>query len=202
MLYNDRYCKASCKFVLLQFLPDDISIQRKGTVYAMKNTKREYLSHSFGPFYRSDSEILILGSFPSVKSREQNFYYGHPQNRFWKILAAIFQDGVPSSVEEKKAFLASHRVALYDVIDQCSIIGSADSTIEDVVVTDLDPLLQASRIGNRIFTNGGKAFSLYMKYTYPKTGIRPVKLPSSSPANAAWSLQRLTDTWRRLIQES
>jgi TDG/mug DNA glycosylase family protein len=168
----------------------------------MKNTKREFLDHSFGPFYRSDSEILILGSFPSVKSREQNFYYGHPQNRFWKILAAIFHDALPASVEEKRSFLARHKIALYDVIDQCSIIGSSDSSIEDVVVTDLAPILQESKIRNRIFTNGGKAFSLYMKYTYPKTGIRPVKLPSSSPANAAWSLPRLTETWKTLICNS
>lgn len=167
----------------------------------MKNTKRENLSHSFGPFYQKDSDLLILGSFPSVKSREQNFYYGHPQNRFWKILAAIFNDDVPdhNDIAEKKAFLTRHKVALYDVIDSCSIIGSSDSSIEDVVVTDLDPILKNSNIGSRIFTNGGKAFSLYMKYTYPKTGIRPQKLPSSSPANAAWSLDRLIEAWGKAM---
>lgn len=165
----------------------------------MKNAKREKLSHSFGPFYREDSEILILGSFPSVKSREQNFYYGHPQNRFWKVLAAIYKDAVPETVEKKKRFLIRHKVALYDVIDQCSIIGSSDSSIEDVVVTDIQPILRQSRIGDRIFTNGGKAFSLYMKYTYPLTGIRPVKLPSTSPANAAWSLDRLIEAWGQAV---
>lgn len=166
----------------------------------MKSTKREYVSHSFGPFARPDSEILILGSFPSVKSREQNFYYGHPQNRFWKVLASVFHDDVPASIEERKAFLTRHRVALYDVIDKCSIIGSSDSSIADVEVTDLAPLLAMSHIGNRIFTNGGKAYSLYLKYTYPNTGIRPVRLPSTSPANAAWSLQRLTEAWGSAIR--
>lgn len=165
-----------------------------------KNTERQYLSHSFGPFYRPDSRILILGSFPSVKSREANFYYGHPQNRFWKVLAAITNDEVPDSLEKKKDFLARHRIALYDVIDRCSIIGSSDSSIEDVVVTDLSPILKGSGVGDRIFTNGGKAYSLYMKYTYPKNGIKPVKLPSTSPANAAWSLNRLIETWGRAFK--
>lgn len=162
-------------------------------------TKRVFLTHTFGAFYRPDSEILILGSFPSVKSREENFYYGHPQNRFWGILAGIFSDEVPQSIEEKQAFLERNHVALYDVIESCSIIGSSDSSIADVTVTDLDPILSGSAVGTRIFVNGGKAWQLYMKYIYPENAIKPVQLPSSSPANAAWSFERLEGSWRELI---
>lgn len=163
----------------------------------MKNTKREYLTHGFGPYYDSESRYLILGSFPSVKSREENFYYGHPQNRFWKILAALFEDSLPQTTEEKKKFLSAHRIALYDVIESCSIIGSSDSSIEDVQVTDLRPILEGSQVGERIFTNGAKAGALYQKYTYPMIQIPSRKLPSSSPANAAYSLERLISIWRK-----
>lgn len=166
----------------------------------MKNTQREYLTHSFGPYYDENSSYLILGSFPSVKSREENFYYGHPQNRFWKILAALFEDSLPQTTEEKKSFLSAHRIALYDVIESCSIIGSSDSSIEDVQVTDLKPILEKSRVGDRIFTNGAKASALYQKYTYPKIQIPSRKLPSSSPANAAYSLERLISIWRKEME--
>lgn len=161
--------------------------------------KRQTLQHGFGPFYRPDSRILILGSFPSVKSREASFYYGHPQNRFWRVLAAVYHSDVPQSLPEKTAFLSLHQIALYDVIERCSIIGSADSTIEDVVVTDLSPVLEASQIGNRIYTNGGKAYALYQKYMYPLIGIPAVKLPSTSPANASYSLDRLIEEWTNLL---
>lgn len=157
--------------------------------------ERQFLQHGFGPFYRPDSRLLILGSFPSVKSREVQFYYGHPQNRFWSVLAAVFDSPVPNTLDEKKSFLAKYRVALYDVIESCSIIGSSDTTIEDVRVTDLSPILAESRIGDRIFVNGGKAYDLYRKYSYPLCGIPAARLPSTSPANAAWSLQRLTKQW-------
>ena len=158
-----------------------------------------YLTHTFGPFYDSESRILILGSFPSVKSREMNFYYGHPQNRFWPLLAALFKENVPESLARKKDFLTRNHIALYDVIDSCSIIGSADSTIEDVRMTDLSPILSAGKIEDRIFTNGSKAYSLYEKYQRPVTGIPAVKLPSSSPANAAYSLEKLIELWKPVI---
>lgn len=160
---------------------------------------RQRLTHGFGPFYRADSHLLILGSFPSVKSRESSFYYGHPQNRFWRILAAVCGSDVPVSREEKEAFLTAQRIALYDVIESCTIIGSADSTISDVVVSDLRPLLENSRINDHIFINGSKAYELYSRYSYPLLGIRAEKLPSSSPANAAWTLPRLTEEWRRQL---
>ena len=161
--------------------------------------ERISLSHGFGPFYREDSRILILGSFPSAKSREAQFYYGHPQNRFWPLLAALCGEKTPRSREEKEAFLLRRRIALYDVIESCSIIGSSDSSIDDVVVTDLAPLLEGSEIGEKIYTNGATAYRLYMKYSYPILGIPAVKLPSTSPANAACSLERLIREWGALL---
>lgn len=158
------------------------------------------ISHGFGPFYDENSTVLILGSFPSVKSREQQFYYGHPQNRFWKVMSAICQAPVPRTIEEKKIFLRQNHIALYDVIESCTIQGSSDSSIRNVTVTDLAPILEGSRIENRIFTNGAKAYQLYMRYIYPQNGVEAIKLPSTSPANAAWSLERLTDTWREAVE--
>lgn len=157
---------------------------------------REFLSHGFGPFYDENSRVLILGSFPSVKSRACAFFYGHPRNRFWAVLAAVCEDEVPESVEEKKAFLTHHRIALYDVIESCSIVGSADSSIADVSPADLRPILAGSRVGTRIFTNGAKAQALYARYMYPILRIPAVPLPSTSPANAACSLPRLIERWQ------
>ena len=157
--------------------------------------ERETLEHGFGPFCRADSRLLILGSFPSVKSREYGFFYGHPQNRFWPLLARLCGEGVPGTLEEKKALLARSGVALYDVIERCSIVGSADSSIRDVIPADLGPLLAGSEIGGSIFVNGAKAFALYQRYLDPSLGIPAVKLPSTSPANAAFSLDRLAQIW-------
>ena len=160
---------------------------------------RERHEHGFGPFYAPDSRILILGSFPSVKSREACFFYGHPQNRFWKVISALCECGCPESLEDKKAFLLENRIALYDVIESCSIIGSQDSTIEDVTAADLEPILKGSRIGKNIYVNGGKAYELYMRYIFKETAIEPVKLPSTSPANAAYSLDRLIEILKEKI---
>ncbi len=168
------------------------------------------VTHGFGPVYDSRSRILILGSFPSVKSREQSFYYGHPQNRFWRVLASLAeQDGeaqlrlgeslTKADPETKKRFLADHGIALYDVIEQCRITGSSDASIKDVVPADLSPILQTADIGDRVYTNGAKAHDLYMRHIYPVTGIAAVKLPSTSPANAAWSLTRLVAEWQKQI---
>lgn len=161
--------------------------------------ERQFLSHGFGPFYTPDSRILILGSFPSVKSREESFFYAHPRNRFWPVLAAVFRDDTPQSLEEKKAFLRRHRIALYDVIESCSIVGSADSSIQDVVPADLRPILAAAQIDERIFTNGRKSSMLYEKYLALSLGVRAIQLPSTSPANAACSLQRLTENWAEAL---
>ena len=157
--------------------------------------ERKTLEHGFGPFYRPDSRLLSLGSFPSVKSREASFFYGHPQNRFWPVMARLCREDTPRSLEQKEAFLARNQIALYDVIEQCSIVGSSDSTIRDVVPADLTPILRDSQIESRIFVNGGKADALYQKHLYPILQIRAVKLPSTSPANAAYSLDRLVQLW-------
>ena len=158
------------------------------------------IAHPIPPLYDEDSTVLILGSFPSVKSREQGFFYGHPQNRFWKVLSAVFKDPLPGTVEEKKAFLLKNRVALYDVIDSCEITGSSDASIRNVVPADLLPILKTAMI-RRIYCNGGKAFELYRKYQLPVTGTDAVRLPSTSPANAALSLEQLVSIWS-VIRES
>ena len=159
------------------------------------------LKHTFDPVYDAESSILILGSFPSVKSRENNFFYGHPQNRFWKVMANILEWEVPTTIEEKKNMLLSNQVAVWDVIARCSIQGSSDTSIKDVVVNDFSKILQNSKV-ERIYVNGGKAYELYHKYAEKVTGIKAIKLPSTSPANAAWSLERLTKMWKETIELS
>lgn len=153
------------------------------------------IKHPFPPLYDKDSKILVLGSFPSVKSREQLFFYGHPQNRFWKVTAAVFGDDVPKSIEDKKEFLHKNHIALWDVIASCDIEGSADSTIKNVVPNDLDAIIKNSKV-KRIFVNGKTAEKYYNKYTKDKLGRAAVCLPSTSPANAAWSIERLVGAWR------
>jgi len=155
----------------------------------------QHLAHTFAPVFDKNSRILILGSFPSVKSRENNFYYGHPQNRFWKVLARVYEENVPQTIEEKKNFLLTHSIALWDVIESCTIIGSSDTSIKDVVVNDFSKVLENSAIEN-IYVNGGKAYELYHKYAEEKIGIKAVKLPSTSPANAVWSLDKLYAAWK------
>lgn len=157
--------------------------------------------HPIPPVYNSESKILILGSFPSVKSREVGFFYGHKQNRFWKVMAEIFSDTIPETVGEKKTFLLKNKIALWDVIASCDIEGSSDSSIKNVTVNDLNIILDNADI-RKIFTNGRKASSLYEKYTYPKTNIKDVCLPSTSPANAAWSYEKLVNEWRKNIAAS
>ena len=163
--------------------------------------QREEIRHPIPPVYDAQSELLILGSFPSVKSRETAFFYGHPQNRFWRVLAAVYGEPVPPDTEaEKKALLHRCHVALWDVIASCSIEGSSDSSIRDVAANDLRPILQRSGL-RRIYVNGGTAEKLYQKYIEPELGIRAVRLPSTSPANAAWSLEKLCAAWKRIREE-
>lgn len=160
----------------------------------------ERIIHPIRPVYNENSEILILGSFPSVKSREQGFFYGHPQNRFWKVIASVVKDNVPSSIEEKRRFLIRNKIAVWDVIESCDIEGSSDSSINNVIPNDLAPLLENSSV-KRIYCNGAKAYELYSKYIEPVLGIVAIKLPSTSPANAAWSLDKLIEEWRCAISE-
>ena len=157
-----------------------------------------HVRHGFEPLYDSSSNILILGTMPSVKSREQNFYYGHPQNRFWKLLAALYGDNIPNTIEEKKLFLHSHHIALWDVISECDIIGSSDSSIKNVVPADLSVILNSADI-KCIYANGTKAYDLYMKYSYGMTKREIVKLPSTSPANAAFQMDRLINIWQSIL---
>ena len=153
------------------------------------------ISHPFPPLYNENSRILILGSFPSVKSREQKFFYGHPQNRFWKVTATVFECSVPQTIEEKRRFLLAHGVALWDTIASCDIVGSSDSSIKNVVPNDLTPILEGAKI-EKIFVNGKTSEKYYNKYVRDKIGREAVCLPSTSPANAAWSLERLVEVWR------
>ena len=153
-----------------------------------------HVTHTFGPVYDDASRILILGSFPSVKSREQQFYYGHPQNRFWKVLAAVFEDTLPETIPQKKAFLLEHHIALWDVIASCDIAGSSDSSIRNVTANDMEVILKTADI-RRICANGDTAYRLFSKYCLTAEMPEVKKLPSTSPANAAWNLERLTQCW-------
>lgn len=159
----------------------------------------EHIVHSFEPVYDKDSEILILGTLPSVKSRENNFYYGHKQNRFWKVLATLLKEPVPDTIEEKKAMLLAHRIALWDVIQSCDIKGSSDSSIKNVQPTDIGMILEKTNV-TQIYANGNKAGQLYKRYQFPVTGIEATVLPSTSPANAAWSFDRLCEAWHVVLE--
>jgi hypoxanthine-DNA glycosylase len=159
-----------------------------------------HVVHGFAPIYDARSRVLVLGTLPSVKSREENFYYGHARNRFWQVLAAVFDAPVPQSIEEKKALLLSRGIALWDVVGACDIRRSADSTIRNVVPNDLAPILAAAPI-RAIYTNGAKASELYRKHLLPLTGIEAARLPSTSPANAACSTEALIAAWRVLRGE-
>ena len=150
--------------------------------------------HPIPPVFDSDSRILILGSFPSVKSREAGFFYGHPRNRFWTVLAAVFGGNEPRTVEEKINFLKRNRVALWDVIGACDIEGSADASIKNAVPNDLSVILAAADI-KAVFVNGKTALGYYNKYLLPATGGKAVCLPSTSPANAPWSTEKLISEW-------
>ncbi len=152
--------------------------------------------HPIPPVYDEESKILILGSFPSVKSREEGFFYGHPRNRFWKVVAAVFEDTVPETIEEKKAFLLRNHIAVWDVIQSCEIEGSSDTSIRNVVPNDLRKIIDITGM-IRIFVNGKTAEKYYLKYIEPELGIKAHCLPSTSPANAAWSLEHLIEAWKQ-----
>lgn len=165
-----------------------------------ENTKRaNFIVHPFGPLYDENSRVLILGSFPSVKSREQQFFYGHPKNRFWSLLAALTGSEIPQTIEEKKQLALKNGIALWDVIASCEIVGSSDSSIRSARPNDIMPILKNSGVQN-IFTNGKTADSLYMRYIFPVTKIQSVCLPSTSPANAAWNMERLLSAWQIILK--
>lgn len=148
------------------------------------------IKHELPPIYEKDSEILILGSIPSVKSREVGFYYGHPQNRFWKILAILFNETFPITRDEKIAFLKKHKIALWDVLASCTITKSSDASIKNIKTNDINAIIQRSNI-KAIFTTGKKAYDIYQKMIFPQTNIEARYLPSSSAANAIYNLDQL-----------
>ena len=167
----------------------------------MTEDRYEHIVHPFPPLYDEKSRILILGSLPSVKSREQLFFYGHPQNRFWKVIAALTDENVPMTIDEKKQLLHKHHIALWDTIYSCDIVGSSDSSIKNVVPTDIEPIINNSKI-TKIFCNGNTSGKYYKKYQQNNIGIEAVVLPSTSPANAAFSLEKLLEVWQKLIVEA
>lgn len=154
----------------------------------------ETQTHQFEPVYDADSRVLILGTFPSVKSRENQFFYGHPQNRFWKVMAGLTGQPVPQTVSQKKQLLLDQHIAIWDVIQRCEIEGSSDSSIRNVVPCDLTAILRGSRI-RAIFANGATAAKLYEKHQKKQTGMDIITLPSTSPANAAYRLEDLLQAW-------
>ena len=154
----------------------------------------QHIIHPIPPLYNAESRVLILGSFPSVKSREAMFFYGHPRNRFWQLMARLFDEPVPVTIGEKKDLALRHHIALWDSIHSCTIVGSSDSSIRDVVPNDLRIILNNSLV-TRIYCNGALSHKMYMKYIYPTVGIEAQKLPSTSPANAAFGIDRLAREW-------
>lgn len=170
----------------------------EGTIYTMGEYQK--VKHEFAPVYDENSRILILGSFPSVKSREQQFYYGHPQNRFWKVIAGLTGTPIPQTIEEKKQMLLKNRIAVWDVIAECEIIGSSDSSIRNVVPADLNQILEHAPI-QQIYANGNTAKKLFEKYQKNVCGRDVIGLPSTSPANAAFSLEKLMERWKCITDE-
>lgn len=158
------------------------------------------MTHNIDPVYDSNSKILILGSFPSVKSREQQFFYGHKQNRFWRVMAQVLDCAVPEDITQKRDMLLTHYVALWDVIASCEITGSSDASIRDVRPNDLSQIMSQADI-RAIYTNGSKAYQLYQKYIYPVNGREVKLLPSTSPANAGYSLERLVEAWSVILHD-
>ena len=154
-----------------------------------------HIKRGFGPVYNRNSKILILGSFPSTKSREAEFYYAHPRNRFWPLMARIYNEALPLGNDEKRAFALKHNIALYDVIEECDIKSSSDSSIKNAMPVDIKKVLNETEI-NTIYCNGSISFELYNKLLLPLTGIEAIRLPSTSPANAAWSEEKLFEKWK------
>ena len=152
------------------------------------------ITHPFPPLYDNNSKILILGSFPSVKSREQNFFYGHSQNRFWRVVSAVLREVCPQTVEQKRNMLLKHSIALWDCIASCDIVGSSDSSIKKVTPNNIMPILEGADI-KMIFTNGKTSDKYYNKYIRDVTGREAICLPSTSAANAAWSVSELYEVW-------
>ena len=159
-----------------------------------------HVKHTFEPVYAGNSKILILGSLPSVKSREEGFYYGHPQNRFWKVLARLLEWDELDTIEEKKKMLLENKIAIWDVLESCDIIGSSDSSIKNPVAADIPGLLEKTNI-KKIYVNGTTAGKYYKKYILPITGMEATVLQSTSPLNCRYTMEKLTENWSIIMQE-
>ena len=161
-------------------------------------------THPFKPIFDKNSKILILGSFPSVISRKFGFYYTNPQNRFWRVLAAILKAAVPESTDEKIKFLLSHNIAIYDAAISCEIEGSSDAKMSKIVPVNLNPIFKEANI-RQVYANGGKAYEICKKYLEGEiikaTKNEVIKLPSTSPTNAKFSLEKLTNQWSMVVRE-
>lgn len=161
----------------------------------VQKNARTFVTHEFPAVYDRNSRVLLLGSIPSPKSREVGFYYGHSQNRFWKVLAQVLGEPVPETIPQKKAMLKKHHVALWDVLESCTIVGASDTSIEDVVPNKIGELVKRSKV-SRIFCTGATAHKLYQKYCAKDVGIDAERLPSTSPANCAVSIEKLVDAYK------
>ena len=159
---------------------------------------RQAVAHPFEPVVSPDSSVLILGSFPSVRSREQGFYYGHPQNRFWRVLSEVYQEPLPLTIPARRELVLRHRLALWDVIASCEITGSSDASVKNAVPVDIGQVMKAADI-QAVICNGALSGRLYARYLQPLTGIDALVLPSTSPANAAWTLPRLVAAWGAIL---
>ncbi len=155
------------------------------------------IKHTIEPFYNENSEILILGSMPSVKSRIEGFYYAHPQNRFWKVLSLVYKESIGETILEKKSFLNKHHIALFDVIASCDILGSSDASIKNVKINNISKIIKETHV-KKIYLNGKKASTLYNRYLKDKLNIESICLPSTSPANANYSLLDLVNAYQVL----
>ena len=164
-------------------------------------SESSFIVHPIPPLFDRDSRILILGSFPSPASREAGFFYGHPQNRYWKVLAALFGEEVPAAVPERRSFLLRHHIAAWDVIHSCEITGASDSSVRNVTPNDLSVILDNADI-RKIYVNGRLSEQMFRRYTEPVIHRSCIYLPSTSPANAAWSLERLTQAWRVILDQA
>ncbi len=158
-------------------------------------SRHQTITHPLQPLFQADSKVLILGSFPSVKTREYGFFYGHPQNRFWPLLERIYGVKLSTDIKERRVFLLQQHLAVYDVIYRCDIVGSSDASIQNVVPSDLSPIFKKANI-KQVFCNGGTAYRYYRKYQEQKTGFKAIQLPSTSPANARYSMDNLYHQWK------
>ena len=160
--------------------------------------KAERITHAFSPVFDSESRILVLGTMPSPKSRELGFYYSHPRNRFWPVLAKIFGEEITGTPEEKKNFCFRHKIALWDVLKECEIEGASDSSIKNAVPNDISIILNSADI-KAIFTTGTTAAKLYKKFIEPETKIPVIALPSTSPANAKVKFEELAEKYKIIL---